>query len=450
MSQDQEIQEIEVDTGYRPRDLQYRLHQQVRRFNVLVMHRRFGKSVWAINHMIARALKNPRQNPQYAYLAPTYGQVKRIAWDYLKHYTRDIPGATPNEAELRVDIPRKAMRDRVRFYLLGAESPDSIRGVYLDGVNLDEYAEMDHDIFVSVLRPALSDRQGWANFIGTPKGKNHFHKLWEFADTDEAKARGWFRAMYKASETGYVPTAELEAARLEMLEEKYQQEFECSFTSALVDAYYAREIRAVEAEGRIAPIPYQRELPVYTAWDIGIGDETAIVFWQEVGRQIHVIDYLEMAGEDLPYFAGQVRGRGYVLYERHYWPHDMNAREFGNKTTRIEQARGLGLSPSQIIPKHRVEDRINAARTILSRCYFDSKKTVKLIEALKGYQKKWNTEEGRSSPMHNWASHGADAFGLMAMARRERQSSFRELPTRALSEYDLFNPDADRSRWGGP
>jgi phage terminase large subunit len=174
-----------ISTGYVPRKLQAELHQKLKRFNVLVCHRRFGKTVFAINEKLDRGLRNPLKNPRYAYIAPLYGQAKRVAWDYLKMYTEKIPGATPNEADLRVDIPRPALGDTVRFTLLGADNPVSLKGIYLDGVTMDEYAEMNPATWREVIRPTLSDRAGWANFIGTPKGRNSFFDLYEQAKTGE-------------------------------------------------------------------------------------------------------------------------------------------------------------------------------------------------------------------------------------------------------------------------
>jgi hypothetical protein len=177
ISQDQ-IEEVAIP--YVPRPFQAVLHAGLKRFNLLVCHRRFGKTVFSIMEMIDRGLRNDLRNPQYAYIAPTYGQAKRVAWEYLKYYCSHIPNAKANEAELRIDIMREHVdgsKDKIRFMLLGAENPDSLRGIYLDGCILDEYAQCPPAIWGEVVRPALSDRKGWAIFIGTPKGQNHFHEM---------------------------------------------------------------------------------------------------------------------------------------------------------------------------------------------------------------------------------------------------------------------------------
>jgi len=160
----------EVVIPYKPRDLQKTIHNDLKRWNVLVCHRRFGKTVFAINELLKGAMMSRLNNPRFAYLAPTYKQAKSIAWDYLKEYSRPIPGIKINESELRIDYPNGA-----RIQLYGCDSPDALRGIYLDGAILDEYAQMPRNLFGEVIRPALSDRTGWAIFIGTPKGHNAFH-----------------------------------------------------------------------------------------------------------------------------------------------------------------------------------------------------------------------------------------------------------------------------------
>ena len=185
-----------VTTGYSPRPLQAKIHRELKRFNVLVCHRRFGKTHLCLNEIIDRGLRCPHRNPQYSYVAPTYGQAKRVAWSILKEYVKDLPNLEINESELRIDIPRPHLGDHVRILLLGAENPGSVRGIYLDGVVLDEFAEMSPVIWSQVLRPALSDRLGWAIFIGTPKGTNAFYDLYRAAQENKE----WYSAIFRASE----------------------------------------------------------------------------------------------------------------------------------------------------------------------------------------------------------------------------------------------------------
>lgn len=267
---------VAITTNYTPRPLQALMHAQMQRFNVLVCHRRFGKTVFAINELLDRGLNNNRLNPQYAYIAPNYGQAERIAWAMLKYHTKDIPGVEYNEAKLRCTIPRPDKGDKITIYLLGAENPDSIRGMYFDGVILDEFAEMDPRIWGQVVRPALADRKGWAIFIGTPKGQNHFYDVYKTAL--ENQGRGWFAAVYKASQTGVLPKEELDAMRAEMTEDEYNQELECDFSAAITGSYWGKQLSEAQAKGRVGNIPHDPALLVDTFWDLGVSDSVSIWF----------------------------------------------------------------------------------------------------------------------------------------------------------------------------
>lgn len=427
-----------VTTGYTPRPLQAKIHSSLQRFNVLVLHRRFGKTVLSINEMVDRALRNPGKSPQYAYIAPTYGQAKRVAWEYVKDFTRKIPGSKANEADLRVDIPRPNRDDKIRIMLLGAENPGSVRGIYLDGVVLDEYAEMDPTIWTQVIRPALSDREGWAIFIGTPKGQNHFYSLYSQAQEYE----DWFVCMFRASQTKVIPNAELEAAQREMTEEEYDQEFECSFTAALVGAYYGKLLDKAEKDGRICNVPYDPNVPVDTFWDLGIGDTTAIWFVQTVGQEFRLIDYLEEGGQGLDFFVRELKKKPYI-YRDHTLPHDARARELGTGKSREETLRALGLRSLHVLPRWGLEDGIHAVRMLLPKCWFDKVKCKRGLDALKNYQRKWDSKNKLflSKPKHDWASHGSDAFRYLAMGSKSesQRMSKDELPREALEDYDYFD-----------
>jgi phage terminase large subunit len=430
----------EVSTGYTPRVLQDVLHRSLKRFNVVVCHRRFGKTVFSLNETVDKALRNDRHSPQYAYVAPTYGQAKRVAWDMLKDVTKNIPGVIVNEAELRVDIPRPAKQDRIRIMLLGAENPGNLRGIYLDGVILDEYAEMDPIIWSQVLRPALSDRLGWAIFIGTPKGQNGFYDIYQQAQIQSTG--DWFHAMYKASETGVIPTSELDAAKQIMSEEEYEQEYECSFSAALVGAYYGKILAESEENKKITTVPHDPSLLVDTFWDLGVDDTTVIWFAQKAGREWHFFDYIEMSGEGLDYYVKELSIRKKYNYGTHFLPHDANARELGTGTTRVETLKKLGLRNVEVVERQSIEDGINAVRMVLPRCYFDKEKCARGINALKAYERRWDSKNKiyQQKPLHNWASHGADAFRTFATGFVDKKSidEIKRYPRKSQSSYDIF------------
>lgn len=437
---------VTVTTGYSPRPHQQYVHKNRKRFNVICCHRRFGKTHLSINELIHCGLTNNRKNPQYAYIAPTYGQAKRVAWDILKDYLKNIPNVEFNESELRADIKRPASRDRVRIMLLGAENPGALRGLYLDGVVLDEYAEMNPEVWGMVIRPALSDREGWAIFIGTPKGQNHFYETYLLAEGKQ----DWFRAIFKASETQIIPKAELEAAEAIMSEEEYEQEYECSFQAALVGAYYGKILAKLESKGRITKVPFDSALPVITAWDLGVDDSTSIWFIQMYRTEVRIIDYMEGSGEGLEYYVKELQQKDYI-YSAHFFPHDIAVRDLITGKTRLEIVRALGLKNIKVAAKLLVADGIQAVRNLLDRCWFDKDKSnqgrigdQRGLESLRNYQKKWDSKNKTflNSPLHNWASHGADAFRTLAVCLSDEYAEDIEdrksrLPRVSVSEHSI-------------
>ena len=383
-------------------------------------HRRAGKTVACIHDLQRQALRCPRVRPRFAYLSPFLRQSKAVAWDYLRAAMSSAraAGATAHESELRVDYPGGA---QVRLY--GADNPDAMRGVYFDGIVLDEYADMDPRVWSEIIRPALADRRGWAVFIGTPRGRNAFFELWRRSQTEE----GWFSMMLKASQSGLIPDSELELARRDLTEEQYAQEFECSFDAAVVGAYYGKLMARAEAERRVAGVPYDPAAPVWTAWDLGIRDATAIWFAQVIGREIRIIDYYEASGVDLGHYVREINARPYA-YAGHIVPHDAQAKELGTGKSRLEVMESLGLRPITLAALHRVEDGINAVRMFIPKCWFDAKKCARGIDALKLYRAEYDDklQALRPQPVHDWTSHAANSFRYLALTldRRTLLSGF--------------------------
>lgn len=350
-----------------------------------------------------------KPNPRFAYIAPLYTQAKDVAWQYVREYASAIPGVKFNESELRVDLPNGG---RLRLY--GAENYDRLRGIYLDGVVLDEFADMDPRSWSEVIRPALSDRSGWATFIGTPKGRNAFWEVYDQATKDER----WFAMSLKASESGILPREELDDARKSMTDDQFAQEYECSFQAALLGAYYGKEMTAAEDEGRIREISVESKVKVTTAWDLGIDDSTAIWFCQLVGKEIRLIDYYEASGENLGHYASVLKSKGYD-YGEHLLPHDAEVKELGTGKSRVETLADFGIRV-RVVPAQNLADGINAARMILPRCWFHTEKTHRGLECLRNYQRDWDDKSKtfRARPRHDWSSHGADAFRYLALGMR--------------------------------
>jgi hypothetical protein len=371
-------------------------HNRTQRFAIGVAHRRCGKTVACINDMIRNAVISDKQMYRAAYIAPYLKQAKDVAWEYLKRYSQPIWAKPPNESELYVEL---IGGKRIKIY--GADNPDSLRGGYLDDVTLDEYADMYPGIFGSIIRPMLADREGTATFIGTPKGRNAFFDLFERAKTDE----DWFPFFLPASETGILPEAELTAAAREMTPEQYEQEFECSFEAAIIGAYYGKDVAEAERCGRITNVPHDPDLDVYTTWDLGIGDSTAIWFWQAHGPEIRVIDFYEANGESIEHYAKVLHSKPY-RYEADWVPHDAKVRELGTGRTRIETMMALKLKP-KLVPNHKVLDGINAGRVLFSRIWFDRDKCKAGLECLRQYRADYDEKARvfRDGPKHDWTSH---------------------------------------------
>lgn len=399
-----------VEIPYSPRQLQRDIHDNRKRWTLIVCHRRFGKTVLAINELIKTALTETNTRPRCAYIAPYYKQAKAIAWDYLKYYSRVIPGTKVNESELRIDYPNGG-----RVQLFGADNPDSLRGQYFDDVVLDEYAQHPASLFGEVVRPALSDREGKALFIGTPQGHNEFYRMYKHALNDP----NWMVRVYRASETNILSQAELMDAEKMMTPDEYAQEYECSWTAAIRGAYYATYIKQAEDEGRITNVPYDPVMPVHTVWDLGVGDSTAIWFCQLVGKEIRLIDTYENDGEGLNHYAKVLQDKGYI-YGRHYAPHDISVRELGSGKSRIETAESLGIE-FEVVPNVPLDDGIEAVRNTLPMCWFDKTKCAQALEALRHYRREWDDKRGefRARPLHDWSSHYADAFRYLALGLKE-------------------------------
>jgi phage terminase large subunit len=399
----------EFVVDYAPRSQFDAFHDRTERFACIVTHRRAGKTVACINDLQRAAIECPRIRPRFAYLSPFLKQSKTVAWDYLRSAMAPLRslGARVHESELRVDYPKGR---QVRLY--GADNPDALRGIYLDGIVLDEYADMDPRVWSEIIRPALADRGGWAVFIGTPKGRNAFFELWRRAQSEA----DWFTLMLKASDTGLIPESELTLAKRDLSDEQYAQEFECSFDAAVVGAYYGKLMARAEEERRITDVPYEPAAPVWTSWDLGIRDATAIWFGQVIGRQIRIIDYYEACGVDLGHYVREIGARPYV-YAGHIVPHDAQAKELGTGKSRLEVIESLGLKNLQPAPMHRLEDGINAVRVFLPKCWFNAEKCARGIDALKLYRAEYDDklQALRPRPVHDWTSHAADAFRYLAL-----------------------------------
>lgn len=402
-----QLKQVEID--YTPRNEMHAFHDRTQRWAIIVAHRRYGKTVGVINELVRAALLCKKPEPRFAYVAPTYSQAKDVAWSYLKRFSLSIPGTVPHESELRVDFPNGG---RVRLY--GSENYDRQRGIYLDGLVNDEYGDQDPRAWTEVYRPALSDRQGWAAFIGTPKGDNHFKDMWIEAQRNPE----WFHLMLKASQTGILPESELASARAMMTAEQYAAEYECSFEGSVHGAYYGQDLQKLEAEKNIGDFGWLPEHAVHTVWDTG--GTSACWMFQTVGNTVRVIDYLEGVNKSADFYVNELRSRPYT-YGQSIGPSDADdPKEIVGKSWR-QAFEELGFGNWIILPKQRsVNDGINQARLLIPRCQFNVHGTRNAqagVVGLQNYRREWDDKRKtfRDNPRHDWASHPADGFRHLAL-----------------------------------
>jgi len=395
-----------IKIPYKPREPQLQIHKALdeNRFVVGVAHRRMGKTVAALNQLIKASLKNSLQNPRYAYIAPTYSQAKRVAWDYLTHFVRPLE-AEANIAELRVDFLGR------RIQLYGSDNPDSLRGQYFDGVVLDEIGDQNPKIWNEIIRPALADRKGWCLFIGTPKGNNHFKELFDRASQED----GWNALEFKASETKLLDQDELLAARKEMGDDKYNQEFECSFNAAVEGSYYGKLLNDLEEEGRMCEITRDDLCKSFVAWDLGMGDSTALWICQVTGQETRLLDYVENHGQGLDWYVNWLKENNWHKAEQ-LLPHDVEVRELGTGKSRLEVLREAGLDV-RVLPRLSVDDGIQAVRRMIPKCWFNMPKVKQGLDCLRNYRREYDEKRNifYDKPLHDWASHGSDSFRYLAL-----------------------------------
>lgn len=447
---------LEVEIPYSPREAFKAFHERKKRWACLVVHRRGGKTVAAINELIRGALTCPLPSPRFAYIAPYRQQAKLIAWDYLKRFTEPIPGRQVNESELHVKLPNDG-----RVTLYGADNFDALRGIYLDGVAIDEPADMDPDVWTSVIRPALSDRIGWAAWIGTPKGRNAFYRLYERASGDPE----YFTMMLKASESGIIPQSELASAREQMEAAEpgsYDREFECSFDAPIPGAIYAEQINALRDQGHIRDIAFESGHPIDTFWDLGRSDFTCVWLVQFVGRDIILLDYYSATGKNPAHYANKCaewEGRYGVRLRMSYVPHDANHTDRHGKTwlTDLKEAGMRNLTVVPVTPDKWLG--INQLRTLLPRCYIHRTNCSKThgvgdqaapsgLDCLEYYHKHV-VEAGHNiseEPVHDEFSHGSDALRTMAEAYRLGMiegTSFTANEVKQNSRHTLRGPGPD-------
>lgn len=399
----------------------------------LIWHRRAGKDLTAFNWAVFDML-TMHPGGQWWHVWPTYEQGRKGWWDGADNEGRRFMDYIPPQLikRKREDMMLIELVNGSLYRVVGAEDPDRLVGANPVGLIMTEFS-LHNPAAWDFLRPILAANGGTAVFPFTPRGHNHAYDLYRNTRDNP----DWFVSLQTIEDTQALPLSVLDEERAAgMDEELIQQEYYCSFSAPLSGSYYARQMTDARKEGRITRVPYEPALRVETWWDIGIGDSTAVWFAQRLSdREVRLIDYEEGSGVSLQEWIRRVEQKEYV-YSRHIGPHDLAAREMTTGRTRQEFAQGLGMR-FEIAPKLAVDDGIDAVRRMLPKCWFDEVACADGIEALSGYRKEWDKTRltFKDSPLHDWASHGADAFrqGAIMTPRTENP-----LPRKRNTSYDVF------------
>jgi hypothetical protein len=394
----------------------------------LIWHRRSGKDDLALNWA---AVASQRRVGDYWHMLPEQSQARKAIWDAVSPHTgeRRIDQAFPPDMRARTRDADMMIRfnNGSTWRLVGSDNYNSLVGSTPAGIVFSEWALADPRAG-AFLRPILAESKGWSIYITTPRGANHARTTYELAKSDPS----WFAQILAVDDTS-VFTPETLAIELREYQKLYgvddgralfDQEYHCSFEGAFVGSYFGAYLTRATRDGRIGRIPIDRTLPVHTAWDLGVSDSTAIWFIQRSGREFRIIDYHEGSGVGLDEYVqilAEKQKQHRWVWGKHYFPHDVAHRELGNHgRSRIDTLKALGITPV-VVPQSNVNDGINAVRQLLDQCWIDEGRCERGLNALRSYRREWSDklQTFRDAPLHDAASHGADALRTFACGWRE-------------------------------
>lgn len=403
----------------------------------LVWHRRSGKDEIALHRTACAAFERAAN---YWHMLPEYAQARKAIWDAVNPHSgkRRIDEAFPQELRkaTRHDVMQIEFKNGASWQVVGSDSYNKLVGSTPAGIVYSEWA-LANPSARAYLRPILAENGGWQIFIGTPRGKNHAYRTYEAAK----KTPGAFAQSLSAPQTGVFTREQLEEERRAYIADYgedqgnalYEQEYLVSFDAAILGAFYGREMRAVEDEGRVCAVDYERDLAVHLAYDLGRTDDTSIWWFQVMRGEIHVIDFHTSSGGDPDFYIDLIQSKPYKP-GTHYLPHDARAKTLAAKGKSIEEMwwQAFGSKNVRIVPDVGVQSGIQAARRALARSYFAEDKCADGIDALKQYRREWDDEAKVFSmrPVHDWSSNPADAFRMLAVAWREEMAPKQPEPTR--------------------
>lgn len=410
--------DVPLPYHWEPRDYQLESLRQLAngcKRIVKVWHRRGGKDLCDLN---ATIMETQKRVGAYWHIFPTYSQGRKAIWEgvtnsgvrYLDYFPPQIIKSIDKQ-QTKIELNNGSI-----WRIVGADNVDALVGAGIVGAVFSEYS-LQRPTLWDYIQPMLLENNGWAMFNGTPRGENHFYDLVEMAKDND----NWYVDIRTVDDTTVVSKEQIEELRREgKPEEIIQQEYYCSFEGSIHGAYYADQMKQAKDQGRISSVPLDGNALVNTVWDLGVNDAMAIWFYQTIGREIHLIDYYENSGEGLAHYASMLQSKGYN-YGTHYAPHDIRQRELGTGKSRLETAEAMGIR-FEVVNMLNVIDGINAARGIMSRCWFDKERCKEGINCLKQYRKDWDEKNQRfkDKPLHDWSSNGADAFRYLAVSYRDK------------------------------
>jgi len=425
---------IQLPNNWKPRDYQldaWRYMESGGRHCEVVWHRRSGKDELGLHWTAVAAFQ---RKGTYWYMLPLASQAKKAIWNAVNPHTgrKRIDEAFPeairkrqNDQEMYIEFVNGSTWQGV-----GSDNFNSLVGSPPIGLVYSEWA-LSNPAAKAYLRPILAENGGWQMFNTTPRGKNHAFRTLQGAKEDPNA----FAQVLTAKDTGVLTNEQLDKLLAEYITDYgetlgtayFEQEFLCSFETPVMGAVYAKELR--EAAPRIRAVPYDPTKPVHIFWDLGRADKTAIWFCQLAPFEYRVIDYMEGVGKHIGEYIVDLQAKRYA-YGDCWLPHDANNELLAAERTVAQQLRTAGFK-TRTVPKTSVDTRIEAARLVLPLCYFDERKTEMGMDALRNYRYRVDeeTKQFSNEPMHDWASHAADAFGYMAIALKEPKKEMRDFQT---------------------
>jgi hypothetical protein len=407
-----------ITLPFTPRPWQVPLLEDKARKIVAVVHRRGGKSTAFIWKALRAAATEDRRHvppgqrnlgndrPRAVHVLPAQVMWQRTGlWDKVTRAAESIPGAKVMKSVLRVELPGGGV-----YQCGGMDKPDAWRGGFADLVIEDEADDVIASGLDMVIVPMLADYSGQRIKIGTPKGNGRLADAYNVAANDPTSSR----YLLRYTDTKVFTPQQVEDIRENLDEEEFEQEMNCSFTSPNSGSYYGKWLDAAIREDRVRRIAYDPRLPVYTSWDLGMNNATAIWFFQiSPGGEWRWLKYFEDHSQGLDYYAKLLHEQPYV-YKKHLLPHDIEVREQTYQgRSRRHYLDGLGVRPIKVVPAANPADRVEASRMILPRSFFDAEGCAVGLKNLRAYRRQWNELMGvwRSSPVDDFACHCADAFG---------------------------------------